>query len=165
MVLLDKKIVYNDVVMWNVPHFFIKEVPMENEVTKMYRERKHWVFLGLPFTFTVYEISDEYITTNRGFLNRTQDDCYMYKVQDVKYNATLIERMFGLGTVICYTGDVTDQKLELQHIRHAVEIKNYILAQSEKARIKRRTINMQNIGADSEIADVTDSVVSDGIFD
>lgn len=52
-----------------------------------------------------------------------------------------------MGTIICYTGDVTDKELRLSHIKHAKEIKNYLLKASEAARIKRRTLNMQDIGA------------------
>ena len=52
-----------------------------------------------------------------------------------------------VGTIICYTGDVTDKELRLSHIKHAKEIKNYLLKASEAARIKRRTLNMQDIGA------------------
>ncbi len=112
-----------------------------------YRERKRWVFLGLPWTFTVYTIGEEMLTVNRGFLNKQEDDCYMYKVVDVKLNQSFWERIVKLGTIECYTGDVTDQKLVISHIRNAKEIKNYILKASEEARMKRRTVNMQNIGS------------------
>ena len=57
--------------------------------------------------------------------------------------------MFGLGTIICYTGDVTNPELVLEHVKHAKEIKEYLLEESEQARLKRRTLNMQNIGAES----------------
>ena len=49
-----------------------------------FKERKRWLFLGLPWTFTIYTVKDDMITIDKGFLNKQQDDCYMYKVQDVE---------------------------------------------------------------------------------
>lgn len=65
----------------------------------------------------------------------------MYKVLDVKLEVTLFERIVGLGTVICFTGDVTDQVLRLEHIKNSKVIKNYILQASEEMRKRRRTLN------------------------
>ena len=92
-----------------------------------YQERKRLLFFGLPWTFTKYTISQDMITVDEGLIKVEENDCYMYKVQDVKLTATLPERIFGLGTIICYTGDVTDKELRLSHIKHAKEIKNYLL--------------------------------------
>ena len=119
----------------------------EGEV-KEYVERKRWLFLGLPFTFTKYTINDRVITINVGLLNTRENDCYLYKVQDVELKTSLVERIFGLGTVACYTGDNTHPQLFLEHIKNAKEIKNYILHASEEARRKRRTLNTLNIDAD-----------------
>ncbi len=112
-----------------------------------YQERKRWPFLGLPFTFTKYTIDENVITINTGLLNTHENDCYMYKVQDVELEASLPERIFGLGSVICYTGDTTHPKLIIEHIKHAKEIKNYILQESEEARRKRRTMTTLDIGS------------------
>lgn len=114
-----------------------------------FKERKRWVFLGLPFTFTKYTIKDDMITVNSGLLRTEENDCYMYKVQDVKHTATLGEKMFGLGTVICFTGDTTDPQLQISHIKNSKAVKDFILQASEEARMKRRTMNMLNIGAGS----------------
>ena len=123
---------------------------MENEKDPdiAYRERKRWVFFGLPFTFTVYTIKDDMITIDQGFFKKVENDCYMYKVQDVEHTASFAERIFGLGTITCFTGDTTHPKLILQHIKNSKTIKNYILDASEAARMRRRTMNTLNIGAE-----------------
>ena len=120
---------------------------MEEKMAKEYTERKRWLFFGLPFTFTKYTVGENIITINSGLLRKVENDCYMYKVQDVELQMSLPERIFGLGTVACYTGDNTHPQLFLTHIRNAREIKNYILRASEEARRKRRTLNTLNIDA------------------
>lgn len=110
-------------------------------------ERKRWLFLGLPFTFTKYIVKEDMITIEAGFLKKVENDCYMYKVQDVEHTASLLERIFGMGTVVCYTGDTTHPRLVLEHIRNSRTLKDFILKQSEEARMKRRTVNMLDIGS------------------
>ena len=114
-------------------------------------ERKRWVFLGLPFTFTKYTIKDDVITISAGLLKTVENDCYMYKVQDVELSVSLWERIFKMGTVICYTGDTTNPKLCIEHVRNAKAIKDFILEASEEARMKRRTMNTLNINADVDL--------------
>ncbi|MBQ8117405.1 MAG: PH domain-containing protein [Lachnospiraceae bacterium] len=116
-------------------------------------ERKRWVFFGLPFTFTKYSIREDMITVTSGLFTTVENDCYMYKVQDVERTASLGERIFGLGTIICFTGDTTHPKLELRHIKNSKAIKEFILKESEEARLKRRTVNMLDIGS-GDISDV-----------
>lgn len=113
-----------------------------------FRERKRWLFLALPFTFTVYTVSEDLITVSEGFLNKKENDCYMYKVQDVELLESLAQRIFGLGTVRCYTGDTTSPTLLVRNVKNARAIKNFILDASEKARRRRRTMNMLDIGAE-----------------
>ena len=119
-----------------------------------FRERKRWVFFGLPFTFTIYTVKEEVLTVDTGFLSREENDCYMYKVQDVTLKTSLLERIFGLGTIICYTGDTTNPQLVMAHIKTARAIKDFILEQSELARRKRRTMNTLDIGADGSDFDI-----------
>lgn len=118
-------------------------------------EKKRWLFLGLPFTFTKYVIKEDMITVDTGVFTKVENDCYMYKVQDVEHTASIWERMVGLGTIICYTGDTTHPKLLIEHIRNSKQIKEFILKESEEARLKRRTVNMLDIGS-GEIGDIDD---------
>jgi uncharacterized membrane protein YdbT with pleckstrin-like domain len=113
-----------------------------------FQERKRWLFFGLPFTFTNYTIKEDRITIDSGLLKTVENDCYMYKVQDVEHSASLIEKIFRLGTVTCFTGDTTHPKLVIEHIRHSKEIKEFILLESENARRKKRTVSMMDIGTE-----------------
>ena len=118
-------------------------------------EKKRWLFLGLPFTFTKYVIKEDMITVDTGVFTKVENDCYMYKVQDVEHTASIWERMVGLGTIVCYTGDTTHPKLLIEHIRNSKAIKEIILKESEEARLKRRTVNMLDIGS-GEMGDIDD---------
>lgn len=118
-------------------------------------ERKRWLFLGLPFTFTKYTIKEDVLTIDAGLFKTIENDCYMYKIQDVQHSATLIEKLFRLGTVTCFTGDTTHPQLILTHIKNSRAVKDFILEQSEAARLKRRTVNMLDIGPD-EMTEIDD---------
>lgn len=118
-------------------------------------EKKRWLFLGLPFTFTRYVIKEDMITVDTGVFTKVENDCYMYKVQDVEHTASIWERMAGLGTIVCYTGDTTHPQLLIEHIRNSKAIKEFILKESEEARLKRRTVNMLDIGS-GEVGDIDD---------
>lgn len=118
-------------------------------------EKKRWLFLGFPFTFTKYVIKEDMITVDTGVFTKVENDCYMYKVQDVEHTASIWERMVGLGTIVCYTGDTTHPKLLIEHIRNSKAIKEFILKESEEARLKRRTVNMLDIGS-GEAGDIDD---------
>ena len=123
-----------------------------------FEERKRVLFFGLPWTFTKYIVEEDVINIRAGLLKTIEDDCYMYKVTDVKLETSLIERIFKLGTVICYTGDVTHQILKLVHIKNARAVKDFILEQSEAQRMKKRTLTTQSLNSGVDID-------GDGILD
>ncbi len=119
-----------------------------------YKERKRSLFFGLPLSFTTYTITERKINIKKGLLRIVEDDTLMYKVQDVKLVRSLFERIFKLGTVVCYSGDVTDANLTLTHIRNASEIKEYILETSESERRKVRTLHTMDLDGMGEVDDL-----------
>lgn len=123
----------------------------------MYQEKKRSLLFGLPLSFTTYRIEDEKVNIRKGLFRTIEDDTLMYRIQDVKLVIRFWERIFRLGTVVCYSSDVTDPKLELSHIRRAREIKDYILKSSEAERRKVRTLHTMGLNADvSQMGDDVD---------
>ena len=103
-----------------------------------YKEKKRSWFFGLPLSFTTYTVSQKKINIKKGLLRTEEDDTLM-------------------GTVICYSGDVTDAKLMLAHIKNSSEIKEYILETAEEERRKVRTLHTMGLdGADDLFQDVDD---------
>ena len=137
--------------------------PEKYEESKMakgelrYSERSRWLLFGLPWTFTKYDIRDNDFTIIKGFFTVRENDCYMYKISDVEITRTLMQRMAGLSTITLYTSDVTDRTITMKNIKHGREIKDFILQASESARLRRKTVSMQNIGFGAgDIHDVDD---------
>ena len=61
-----------------------------------YKEKKRSMFFGLPWTFTSYTVTEEIITVDTGLFKKEENDCYLYKVIDVRLESTLLERMLSL---------------------------------------------------------------------
>lgn len=121
-----------------------------------YKERKRSLFFGLPLSFTTYTLTEKKINIKKGLLKTVEGDTLMYKVQDVTLVRGLFERIFGLGTVICYSSDVTDSKLMLTHIRNSSEVKEFILQTAEMERRKVRTVHTMGLDA-SEYSDYVET--------
>jgi uncharacterized membrane protein YdbT with pleckstrin-like domain len=115
-----------------------------------YKETGRLLFLAIPWPFTKYEIHENVLTITRGFLSISEDDCYMYKISDVEIKRSLLQRMVGLSTIVLFTSDVTDKTIVMKNIKHGREIKDFLLQASESAKLRRRTVNMQNIGFDAD---------------
>ena len=71
-----------------------------NEDDEQVVERKRWALFGLPFTFTKYIVKKDILTIESGCFTKKEDDCYMYKIQDVELQRGFFQRLFGLGCVI-----------------------------------------------------------------
>ena len=101
-----------------------------------YAEKKR--IMGLPFSFTKYGVSEEKIAIQKGFLFRAETEVFLYKIVDVRLERDLMERLLGLGTVVCYEGRERGGCLE--HIRNAREIKAFITRMAEEERMKRLSV-------------------------
>ena len=73
--------------------------------------------MRLPISF--YDIFNRrgQINIKSGFLNVIEDNTQIYKIQDVRLILSITDRIFKTGTIICYTGDITDPVLKLTGLK------------------------------------------------
>lgn len=87
----------------NAPNVGAMNKPADVEVVQ--QERKRWLLFGLPFTFTKYTLTNRKILINSGFFTSREDEILLYRVLDMTLSRTLIQKLFGLGTVVVEAQD------------------------------------------------------------
>ncbi|MBR4866272.1 MAG: PH domain-containing protein [Clostridia bacterium] len=108
-------------------------IPMEY----IWKDRKRIIF-GLPWSFTRYGLTQDKLIIDTGFLNRCEDEIRLYRIMDVTLKRSFWERLFGLGTIHCCTGDKTSPEIDLKHIKNSRDVKNMLSDMIEKERSERR---------------------------
>lgn len=102
------------------------------------KERKRWLFFGLPFTFTTYHLGGKSLTLRRGFFTTTEDDLLLFRVMDISIRRTLLQKIAGLGTIKVISTDKTNPELEIINIKHSRNFKDAISERVEKERLRMR---------------------------
>lgn len=120
----------------------------------IWKERKRLV-CGLPWTFTKYSLSEDRLFVETGFLNQRQDEVQLYRVLDVSVTRSLIQRIFGLGTIHIKTSDKSLGNFDLINIRNVRDVKENIVQMVEDARDRKRVSSREFI-VDSDDADDND---------
>ena len=98
--------------------------------------KRNW--LGLPWSFTVYEISDNRIFIDTGFFTQRSDEVRLYRVTDVVLTRSLWQRITGTGTIHIDSADVNMGNFHIKNIKKSVEIKEMLSEMVDEARRKNR---------------------------
>ena len=126
---------------------------MKNTVSGiLWQDRKRTIF-GLPWSFTRYFITDEKVLLDIGFLSRTEEEIRLYRITDVTLKRSFGERIFGLGTIHCCSGDKSTPEFDIKHIKNSRETKEMLSDLVEKARNERRVAVREFVDADTEHED------------
>ena len=70
----------------------------------IWKDRKR-PFLGLPLSFTKYELTEQKLLINTGLLNVKEEEIRLYRFVDVTMEQSLLQRIFGVGNLHCDTND------------------------------------------------------------
>ncbi|MDE6728825.1 MAG: PH domain-containing protein [Oscillospiraceae bacterium] len=105
---------------------------------------KKRTFLGLPWSFTRYILTEKKLITRKGFLNIVEDEVELYRILDKSLRLPFGQRLFGCGTVILNCKDVDTPVKEIKSIkkpRQFMEIlEKYVDDQRDKYGTRGRDI-------------------------
>ena len=101
----------------------------------IWQDRKR-TFLGLPWSFTKYMLTEDRLFVEKGLLTSTLDEENLYRVRDISVTRTLGQRLFGLGTVKVFSTDASNGETVLESIKNPIEVKEEIVRLVEAERKK-----------------------------
>lgn len=147
-----------------------------NEVLKhvesdeiLWHDRKR--ILGLPISFTVYEVDDSRFTERRGLFSTTTDEMLLYRILDLKMKQTLGQKLFGVGTIFLYTADQSAHTTEIKNIKHPDKVRKFLSHIVEQQRNAKGITGREMFGTASvgqshaECGEVMADLDGDGVPD
>jgi uncharacterized membrane protein YdbT with pleckstrin-like domain len=111
----------------------------------IWKDRKR--ILGMPITFTRYEVVDDRLITRVGFFNTKTDEILLYRVLDLTLKRTLWQKMFGMGTITMHSADQTDGTFHIVNIARSDRVRRMLSKMIEELRDHRGVTGKEIIGA------------------
>lgn len=124
----------------------------------LWQGRKRLLFFGLPWTFTKYMFTEEKFTVDSGLLTSKQDEIRLYRIMDISLTRTLLQKIFGLGTITCDTSDKSSPVLEIKNIKEPVVVKEMLSEAVEKERMNKRVSSREYMSMDDGFDDEEDDI-------
>lgn len=121
-----------------------------SEIQYKWKERKRTIF-GLPWSFTVYRLTEEKLLLETGFLNKKEDEIRLYRIMDVTLKRSLEERFWGLGTIHCCSADKSSPEFEIKRIKQSSQVKEMLSHMVEEQRASKRVTSREFMQAEAEM--------------
>ena len=104
---------------------------------------KKRTLLGLPLSFTTYELEEERLFIRTGFFTRREDEVRLYRILDISWQQTLGQRIFDLGTIHCCSSDATMKEFDIHSVKKPREVKELLSQKVEEQRDKKRVYHRE----------------------
>ena len=130
-----------------------KQPYLENisEEKPLWRDRKR--ILGMPLSFTVYEVNNDRFTTRKGLFRTETNEILLYRILDIKLVRTLGQKIFGVGTLTLYSADQTHETIEIKNIAKPEAVRKFLSRIIERERKEKGLTGREIYGAAGLIKD------------
>ena len=128
---------------------------MLDTINVVWKDRKR-NFLGLPWTFTKYSLSEDRFFIEKGLFKYEQDEVRLYRILDLQLTKTFFQRIFGLGTIKVSSSDQSLGNFEIKNIKNSLQVKETLSRLVEEQRTAKRVVNREIMVGDDDICDECD---------
>ncbi len=119
---------------------------LTNQNELLWKDRRRTRFFALPWTFTIYRLTEDRLLIKRGLFTTSEDEVRLYRILDISLRRTLLQKIFGTGSIMCHSSDKTMGDFEIINIKRSYEVKNLLSDLVEKERMAKRVSNREFMG-------------------
>jgi uncharacterized membrane protein YdbT with pleckstrin-like domain len=101
---------------------------------------------GLPISFTHFILSPTKLTCRRGLLNIKVSQLRLYRVLDIELRKNLGQRIFGVGSVVLHSADMSDRIFVIKNVKDPEDVKEFMDKIIEKEREAKKVIGREMFG-------------------
>ena len=121
----------------------------------LWKDRKR-TFLGLPWSFTKYSLTEERLFVETGFFNTTENEVRLYRIMDVQLTRSLGQKIVGVGTIHVKSADKTLKDIEIKSVKDSRNVKEMLSELVEKNRTEKRVMNREVMDGEDDDEDNED---------
>lgn len=115
----------------------------------VWKDRKRTLF-GLPWSFTKYRLTNEKFIMTTGLFNQQEEEVRLYRITDITLKRTFRDRIWGVGSIHCCSGDKTAPEFNIKRIKRPVEIKEMLSDMVERERRERNVGVFESMHSDGD---------------
>jgi uncharacterized membrane protein YdbT with pleckstrin-like domain len=109
---------------------------MDRKQMKWYDRKRIWC--GFPWSFTRYGLSDDRFFVEKGFFTTQEMEVRLYRILNVRLSRTLLQKMFGLGSIHIDSSDSDLRSFDVINIKNSAKVKEMLSELVEEQRLKNR---------------------------
>ena len=99
---------------------------------KIWEDKKH--YFGLPVSFTWYSMGKDRLFIKSGLIVDRRQETLLYRVKDISVKRGLIQKLFGVGTIVIETLDASSRYLFITSVKNPEAVKEMIHDYVEQAK-------------------------------
>lgn len=92
-----------------------------NESVQIIWEDKSRI-LGMPISFTKYQLTEEKLIINEGLLNLSRRQIQLYRMKDFSATQSLMDRIFGVGDIKVISTDPQDPVFIIRKVKNPWQV-------------------------------------------